>query len=78
MYVRLTDEAEMVHSGFQVAYFLVREELMSYLRGLDAEYVSVESVYFIGHSLGGALAHFAFLDCQVMLTTLSIILPDYY
>ena len=78
MYVRLTDEAEMVHSGFQVAYFLVREELMSYLRGLDAEYVSVESVYFIGHSLGGALAHFAFLDCQVMLTTFSIILPDSY
>ena len=60
----------MVHSGFQVAYLLVRRELMSYLHGLHAEYVAVESVYFIGHSLGGALAQFCFLDCQVRLTHL--------
>ena len=58
----------MVHSGFQVAYLLVRREIMAYLHGLHAEYVPVETVYFIGHSLGGALAHFCFLDCQVRST----------
>ena len=56
---------EQVHSGFQVAYALIRGEILQFLRSLDRDNYPVDTAYFVGHSLGGALAHFGFLDCGI-------------
>lgn len=59
-----TRDAEMVHIGYQTAYFVVREDIFSFLQSHfgSGRKTSIDTVYFVGHSLGGALAHLCLLD----------------
>jgi len=53
-----------VHQGFYDAYNAVSQDVLNAVQALQSQYPSA-SVYFTGHSLGGAIATLATLDAAV-------------
>ena len=56
----IPDKSVRVHMGFQDAYLALRDEIFESIKELTLD--GVEYVYYLGHSLGGAMASLASLD----------------